>query len=308
MVAMNTAQLRQADLNLLVVFAVFSEERNVSAAAKRLFLTQPAMSRALDRLRAMFGDELFVRGRSGYELTPHAIRILKELEETLPKLDRLLCGAEFDPLREEAHFKIACTDHATSILGAGILSRCLQKGSRVNLEFVGFSDAVYRDLEQGHIDLVFQVNDEAPPGSIATEKLFEDEMVCVVSQSSRLKEGISLEQYAAADHVVVSLRDSMQAFPDKRLLRFGIKRKAKLKVPYFLASLEAVESSDLIATVPRRFADKYAKRLNVRVIAAPAELDGFEYLMAWHPRLNSDSAHLWLRRAVRLSADRGDGS
>jgi DNA-binding transcriptional LysR family regulator len=299
---MNVAQLRQADLNLLIVFAVFAEERSVSAAAKRLFLTQPAVSRALDRLRAMLGDELFIRGRSGYELTPHASRILKELEETLPRLDRILRGSEFDPLKEEAHFKIACTDYATSVLGSEISRRAFQKENKVSLEFTSFSETVYRDLEQGHIDLVFQVHDETLPARIATEKLLEEEMVCVVSKSISVKTGISLKRYAEANHVVVSLHDSMQAFPDKRLLRLGIKRKAKLKVPFFLAALESAESSSLIATVPRRFAEKYAKHLQVRVVAAPPELGRYEYWMAWHPRLNTDSAHQWLRREVRISA------
>ncbi len=300
---MHTAQLRQADLNLLVVFAVFAEERSVSAAAGRLLLTQPAVSRALDRLRAMFGDELFIRGRSGYELTPHAARILKEIEETLPRLDRLLRGAEFDPNKEEARFKIACTDYATSILGPEIAKRALPAGSKVALEFAAFSEDVYREIEQGHVDLVFQVNDETPSGKVATEKLFDEEMVCIVSKHMSSNKGrISLAQYAEADHVIVSLRDSMQAFPDKRLLRLGIKRKAKLKVPYFLAALESVGNGNLVATVPKRFAEKYAKNLNLRVLAAPRELGGYEYLMAWHPRLNTDSAHQWLRREVRLSA------
>ena len=97
---MNTSQLRQVDLNLLVVFAVFAEERSVSAAATRLLLTQPAVSRALNRLRTMFNDDLFIRGKGRYELTPNAARILKELEVVLPSIERLVRGSEFDPLKK----------------------------------------------------------------------------------------------------------------------------------------------------------------------------------------------------------------
>src|SRR6516164_6093959 len=165
---MNVAQLQRADLNLLVVFAVFCEERSVSATAERLFRTQPAVSRALDRLRAMFGDDLFIRGKSGYELTPRATRILKETEETLPKLDRLLRGSEFDSLKEEAHFKIVCTDYAMSMLGPEISRRALQEGSKVSLAFVAFSESAYQDLEQGHVHLVLQAQDESLPARIAT--------------------------------------------------------------------------------------------------------------------------------------------
>jgi DNA-binding transcriptional LysR family regulator len=113
---MRLAQLRQADLNLLIVFAVVSEERNVSRAAARLLLSQPAVSRALQRLRGMFHDDLLLRTASGYEPTPKRQRLLHELESMLPRLDRLLSGAEFDPNSEEASFRIAATDHASHVL------------------------------------------------------------------------------------------------------------------------------------------------------------------------------------------------
>lgn len=299
---MNTSQLRQVDLNLLVVFAVFAEERSVSAAARRLLLTQPAVSRALNRLRSMFGDDLFIRGKGRYELTPHAVRIMKELEELLPRMDRLVRGSEFDPLKEEVVFKIACTDYATSMLGPNIARRVISPDSKASLCFVAFSEWVYRDLKQGHVDLAFQVHDETIPVGLATEKLFAEEMVCVVPRSWARLSRLSLDRYAGSGHIVVSLHDSSQAFPDKVLQRLGIKRKSILKVPHFIAALECVESTGLIATVPKRFATRYARDFDVRVVAAPLELGHYEYWMAWHPRLNSDSAHQWLRREVRLAA------
>src|ERR1700678_3860045 len=101
---MRTTQLRQADLNLLVVFAVLAEELNVSRAAERLLLSQPAVSRALQRLRDMFHDDLLIRSSSGYEPTPKGQRLLHELEASLPRLDRLLSGGDFDPTTEETSF------------------------------------------------------------------------------------------------------------------------------------------------------------------------------------------------------------
>src|SRR5258706_15127033 len=109
---MHITQLRQADLNLLIVFTVLAEERNVTRAAARLALSQPAVSRALQRLRDMFHDDLLVRSAEGYEPTPKGQRLLQELESTLPRLDRLLSGSDFDPASEETTFRIALTDHA----------------------------------------------------------------------------------------------------------------------------------------------------------------------------------------------------
>src|SRR6201995_589656 len=119
---MRVTQLRQADLNLLVVFSVLAEERNVSRAAKRLLLSQPSGSRALQRMRDTFHDDLLVRTAKGYEPTPQGERVLQELEIMLPKLDRLISGSTFDPVTEHCSFRIAATDNATSII-APVLCR-----------------------------------------------------------------------------------------------------------------------------------------------------------------------------------------
>ena len=108
---MRVTQLRQADLNLLIVFTVLAEERSVTRAAARLFLSQPAVSRALQRLRDMFHDDLLIRTANGYETTPKGQRLLQDLATMLPRLDRLMAGDEFDPSTEDATFRIAATDH-----------------------------------------------------------------------------------------------------------------------------------------------------------------------------------------------------
>jgi DNA-binding transcriptional LysR family regulator len=112
---MRVTQLRQADLNLLIVFTVVAEERNVTRAAARLFLSQPAVSRALQRLRDMFHDDLLIRTANGYEPTPKGQRLLQDLATMLPRLDRLMAGGDFDPSTEDATFRIAATDHAAHL-------------------------------------------------------------------------------------------------------------------------------------------------------------------------------------------------
>ena len=109
---MRITQLRQADLNLLVVFAALAEERNVSRAAQRLFLSQPAVTRAMHRLRDLFQDDLLVRVSGNYEITPKGERLLREVETVLPRLDRLLAGGDFNPAKETVHFRIAGTDYS----------------------------------------------------------------------------------------------------------------------------------------------------------------------------------------------------
>jgi len=113
---MHITHLRQADLNLLVVFTALAEERNVSRAAQRLFLSQPAVTRAMHRLRDLFHDDLLVRVSGSYEITPKGERLLHEVETVLPRLDRLLAG-DFNPAKETVHFRIAANDYAAHVIG-----------------------------------------------------------------------------------------------------------------------------------------------------------------------------------------------
>src|SRR5580693_3720502 len=135
---LRVTQLRQADLNLLVVFSVLAEERNVSRAAKRLLLSQPSVSRALQRMRDTFHDDLLVRTPKGYEPTPQGERVLQELEIMLPKLDRLISGSTFDPKTEQCSFRIAATDNATSIIAPILCREVLPSARQVRFTFVSW--------------------------------------------------------------------------------------------------------------------------------------------------------------------------
>jgi DNA-binding transcriptional LysR family regulator len=132
---MRITQLRQADLNLLVVFTVLAEERNVSRAATRFFLSRPAVSRALRRLRDMFHDDLLVRTAAGFEPTLQGQRLIDELEVMLPRLDRLLSGSAFDPEVEQARFRIATTKYAAWIVASALCREVLPSAKKVFLEF-----------------------------------------------------------------------------------------------------------------------------------------------------------------------------
>jgi DNA-binding transcriptional LysR family regulator len=151
---MRVAHLRQADLNLLIVFAVLAEERNISRAAARLFLSQPAASRALQRLRDMFRDDLLIRTSSGYEPTPKGQRLLRELETILPRLDRLISGKDFDPETDEASFRIVGTDHASHLVCPHLCRMTFPSARHVSFHFLPLYDAQFDATERGRVDLL----------------------------------------------------------------------------------------------------------------------------------------------------------
>jgi DNA-binding transcriptional LysR family regulator len=167
---MRLTQLRQADLNLLVVFAVFAEERNVSRAAERLLLSQPAVSRALQRLRDMFHDDLFVRTAVGYELTPQGQRLLQELEVMLPKLDRLLSGSSFDPSVEPASFRLAVTDNAAAVLVPVLCREVLPIAKKVRFDFVAWHKGSFDEVAHGSVDLAFSASSVEAPSPLRAKQ------------------------------------------------------------------------------------------------------------------------------------------
>jgi DNA-binding transcriptional LysR family regulator len=299
---MRITHLRQADLNLLVVFTALAEERNVTRAASRLLLSQPAVSRALQRLREMFHDDLLIRTPSGYQPTPKGKRLLQELSTMLPRLDRLLSGGDFDPQAEEATFRVAVTDHASHVLCPLVCRMVLPEASKVSIEFVSFGDQTFDAIEKGRLDLMLNADDGYLPPRFASETIFDDSFSCVASKDTKYPKVLTLKQYLAAEHVGVGIWNELQTLPDKRLAGIGAKRQCPIWVPYFTAAIRCVPGTPLLATVPSRLAGFESRNPALRILKPPEALGRFSYLMAWHPRMNTDAAHLWLRRAIRETA------
>ncbi|MDB6080610.1 MAG: LysR family transcriptional regulator [Akkermansiaceae bacterium] len=301
---MRIAQLRQADLNLLVVFTALAEERNVTLAAKRLSLSQSAMSRALQRLRDMFHDDLLIRTPTGYDLTPQGVRLLRELEVMLPKLDRLLSGTEFDPMTEGANFRLSSTDYAAHVICPLLCRYFKAETSKVSFEFSAWHDDVFNAMERGRLDLVLNADDGGVSSQFTREMLFREEFVCVVAKASRFAKRMKIDQYLAASHIGISTLGGLQTIPEKYLAEAGVKRHCVIRLPYFAAAIHSIEGTNLVVTVPRRIAESVVNHPGLKIIEAPPLIGGFDYQMVWHPRMNTDAAHVWLRQAIRETGRR----
>ena len=295
---MRITQLRQADLNLLVVFSVLAEERNVSRAAKRLFLSQPAVSRALQRLRDTFHDDLLVRTAKGYEPTPQGERVLTELEVMLPRLDRLISGSTFDPSTEHCSFRIAATDNATSIIAPILCRELLPIAPQVRFTFAAWRPEIFEDLAHGRLDLALIGDEGYVPAPLQSQVIYAEEFVCIVSADTVYRGRITLKQYLAAEHISVDVIEGSQHIPEKRLAAAGHRRRSVISLPYFGAAMRCIPGTRLILTAPKRFTMAEAKNPAIKILKPPAELTGFKYLMIWHPRVNTEAAHAWLRTEI----------
>jgi DNA-binding transcriptional LysR family regulator len=296
---MRWKQLRQADLNLLVAFAVFAEELSISAAAERLLLSQPAASRTLQRLRALFADDLLVRGAGGYQLTPTGVRLQAELNRLLPQLDSLLGRAAFDPTTEPARFRLTGPDNVCSALAPLLCRLTLPVAPYVAFEFVPWSGNAFADLDRGHLDIALSNDDVLIPSHLNSQLLYREDWHCIVAKESPHRGPFPLDAYLAADHIAVSTIDGVQSIPDKRLAVGGHVRNFSLRVPYFGTALECIAGTRFVLTATSSIACIAEKRSELRVLPPPDELIGFSFLSVWHPRLESDPSHRWLRQELQ---------
>jgi DNA-binding transcriptional LysR family regulator len=300
---MHTVPVSHTDLGLLQelrALAVLLEERQVSRAAVRFHLSQSSMSRALQRLRVLFGDELLVRSGSDYELTPRARRIQQELALLLPQIENLLSDDGFDPSTATGTLRVVSTDYATSVLGPSLLPRLSMTAPSLEVRIEPMDQDSYADLERGRTDLLLSA--VAPSAPLRWEQLFTDDFVCLVDRAHPARDRFSLRSYLAARHVVVTLMSQEQPLIERQLQGLGHSRTAGLRVAFFSAALIALPGTTLVATVPRRLAETLSTDSPLRLVEAPVEFDAFPYGMLWHARLDNDPTHSWMRGMVRAAA------
>jgi DNA-binding transcriptional LysR family regulator len=299
---MRLEKLRKVDLNLLITFAAIAEEKSVTAAATRLLLSQPAVSRALQRARAMFQDDLLVRSPSGFELTLRGRKILQELEDLLPKMESLVAPSVFDPRRERSTFRISGPDNVCAVVIPPLCRRWADGSHRVQFEFHPWQSGIAELIEHGQLDLALHIDDGLLPSHFQSERLYREDWVCVVARESRFGNRISMNDYLSAKHIVVGTYAGVQTIPDKQVAAIGGKRHSFIRVPYFGVALECLPGTDLLVTATSGLAPLIKANRKLRLLKAPAELQSFYFLMAWHPRLNTDARHQWLREAIRAAA------
>jgi DNA-binding transcriptional LysR family regulator len=299
MIAMRLEKLRQVDLNLLIAFAAIAEEKSVTAAASRLFLSQPAVSRALQRARAMFQDDLLVRSPNGLELTLRGRKILEELEGLLPRMENLVAPALFDPTQEKSQFRLSGPDNVCTVVVPRLCRQYANGRYQVHFEFWPWRGGIAELVERGQLDLVLHIDDGLLPVHFQSERLYREDWICAVARDSHFGDRLSLKQYLAASHIVVATYEGVQTIPDKQLAAVGAKRSSCIRAPYFGVALQCLPGTELVLTLTSGMTSVIQNDRRLRVVKAPHELHPFHFLMAWHPRLNTDPRHIWLRAAMR---------
>src|SRR5260370_3986555 len=295
---MREVHLQNVDLNLLHALRALLEERHVTRAAKRCFLSQSAMSRALERLRETFGDRLLVRSSRAYQRTARGEHLLRELESIMPRLEAMVRGEEFDPVRSQAHFRLAITDHGSLALMPPLMERIRIAAANVKVQASPWNDRVYDDIATGRIDTPLSA--EAPPPHLESEVLYEEDFICLVGRAQPIRaRRFTLKQYLDLPHAIVETWEGLQTPVDRPLAELGLKTGAVLRVPFFVPTIFTIARTHLDLTLPRRLGKIAAAIADVRVVEPPKEIKGFTYFVAWHPQLTTEPAHAWFRDQLR---------
>jgi DNA-binding transcriptional LysR family regulator len=298
---MDTARLSGFDLNLLVVLDVLLAERNVTRAANRLGLSQPAVSNALSRLRGALGDPLLVRTRQGMAPTPRALALVGSLRDALDLMGNTLTdAASFDPGSAKRTFVLAATDYVQFVLLGRLVHRMRRVAPSVVLEVLPIMQHFpWQQLESGAIDLVLGgASTRESPRALHRRRLFRDRVVCILREGHPCATGmLSLERYLELAHVE-ALPLGTHGLADEVLTGLGRERKTAVTVPHFLVAPFIVVQSDCCFTLAERIAMPMAATLPLVVRPLPFETPGVNIGAYWHDRVHGDAAHRWLRRLV----------
>jgi len=288
------------DLNLLPVFVAMMEERNVTRAAERLGITQPALSNALSRLRDTLRDPLFIRERYGMKPTQMAEDLAPVIGAALASIDDVILGQQdFDPARATRLFTIAPNSYVEFVLMPAIVGRLRERAMGIKLRLTPFgNDVIETGAMSGTTDMVLgRIVD--PPDNLVVQHLIDDGLACVVrADHPEIKDGISKKQYESLKHVNVLPPGRMRAGLFQALEQKDLKREVAVSVTHFLAVPEMIAVTDYCATLPSLICRQLARDPRLKVLPTPVDLGTFPVDVAWHVRYRNDPAHRWLRSLI----------
>lgn len=287
------------DLNLLITLDVLLSEGSVARAAQRLRLSPSAMSRALARLREATGDPLLVRAGRGLVPTPRALELRERVGQLVQDGSAVLRPVEkLDLKRLVRTFTLRTSDGFVENFGPGLIARVGREAPGVQLRFVQKQDKDSTPLRDGTVDLETGVVGKITSPEVRTQALFRDRFVGVVRKGHALSKGkITPARYASGRHVLVSRRSIDRGPIDEALELLGLVREIVTVVGGFATALALARSSDLIASVPERHTGNL--RAGMHSFSLPVVLPEITVSLLWHPRMDADSAHRWLRQCVR---------
>jgi len=296
--------LMKIDLNLFTVFDAIYREGSITAAAKTLNLSQPAVSHALARLRDNFSDPLFIRQGNKMQPTPIAKNVISDVQEALHQLHvSLVQSKQFDAKVSKKHCAMSLHSSLEALYIPSLMQRLSEQAPQMTLACTRVRRTeLEKKLASGDIDLALDillpVSDQIKHTRLAQDEL----MVVCKAENITTNEQLSLENYLKQNHVLVSSRFSGQGIEDFELGRLGLQRKVALRCQHFFSACRIVAHSDMLLTLPKTAAIMFSKVLPLDVHPLPVELPNIDVHLYWHANVDKEPANKWLRNKILMSS------
>lgn len=293
--------MRRLDFTLLLIFREVMRTRSTSETARRLHLTQSAVSHALVRLRVLFDDDLLVRRGNAMAPTARAQALLPDVLAMLELADRALhAGADFDPSKAQRTFRIAANDYVTSLLTPPLLVRLAQEAPGVQLAMqFKVGGAALESVQRGEVDAALGRFMSVPP-PLQMQHLWTEDYGVARARSKRGPQApLTLDVYLDLDHVLVSFRGDLRGTADQALVKLGLERRVQVAVPMFLTAFHLVRHSAMAITAPRRLIAVFAELFDLAVDDPPFDIPTFDVTMVTDPLRAKDPALAWLMQRLQ---------
>lgn len=295
--------IRQFDLNLLRLFEALISEAHVSRAAEKVFLSQSAMSHALNRLREQLNDPLLVRTEHGLQPTPRALKMLPEVRNALQLVEQTLNPPPpFDPASSERTFRIACTDYFETVVFPEFFSRLQNTAPNLKIEIDLIAEETARSrIEKGTIDLIVGMETEQTlPGHLIRQLWLTEKQVCLASnQNTALPDSLTLKQFLAQKHILFSdLEGETESNIDRWLKKKNMARQHISRTTNYMTAARIVATTNAIATLPCQMAQLFSTMLPLRIVQPPKGMPQIEMTLVQHPLYANDPGITWLKREI----------
>jgi len=304
--------LRNIDLNLLVVLDALLSERNVSRAGQRIGLSQSAMSAALARLRELFHDPLLVRVGRELALTRNAEELTAPVRETLARVEQTLLHRQaFDPKTDARTFSISASDYACLVLLTHLVRAIAVEAPNITVHLLPRSREPARILQTGQADIIIEPSELFGETEFPSSPLLGDRWLCAVdARNPHIKKNrMSRKKFLELPHLVYGIGiDRQLNLADQHLAQLGIQRRIDVTVESFLLVPFLIQGTHLVSLVLERAAKRLAHTTHIRTLEPPFGLPDIHERMYWHPRHTTDSGHRWLRERLQSIATDVDQS
>jgi DNA-binding transcriptional LysR family regulator len=297
---MREVNLSGIDLNLLPALEALLRLRNVTKAAYEVGLSQPAMSRALARLRDLLADPLLVRTARGFVLTPRAQSLAPRLQGALEQVRATLQERAFDPAKADRIVRIAASDTQTILLAPALMARLAHEAPGLSVRMEPYGPDLIQRMENGSLDFAFALTTTPLPNGAMSTPLSRDELALVMRKGHPAAEKTwTLRDYADWNHASIALLGDGQSDLDAILAAAGVQRRITLVTPHFAAALATVASSDMITTVSRKFAQRFEDTFDLCIRKPPFAETDLTMTLVWAGLRGSDPVLAWLRTLIR---------